>query len=90
MWPSAWSKVLQVDSTPLWHELGLGNVDHKAINASFYTSDKWGEGFIIEAMEPMSVLREVAKFPKQGFLNGTFDKWLHKATFWSQVQTIPF
>jgi hypothetical protein len=29
------------------------------------------------------VLREVAKFPKHGFLDGTFDKWLHKATFWS-------
>jgi hypothetical protein len=28
------------------------------------------------------VLKEVVKFPKQGFLDGTFDQWLHKATFW--------
>jgi hypothetical protein len=27
------------------------------------------------------VLKEAMKFPKQGFSDGTFDKWLHKATF---------
>ncbi len=27
------------------------------------------------------VLKEATKFPKQGFLDGTFDKWLHKTTF---------
>jgi hypothetical protein len=26
------------------------------------------------------VWREATKFPKQGFSNGTFDKWFHKAT----------
>ncbi len=36
------------------------------------------------------MLKEVAKFPKHGFSNGTFDKWLHKATFWSQVNAYPF
>ncbi len=35
------------------------------------------------------MLKEVAKFPKQGFLNGTFDKWLHKATFWSHENLFP-
>jgi hypothetical protein len=25
------------------------------------------------------------KFPKQGFPYATFDKWLHRATFWHQV-----
>jgi hypothetical protein len=81
MWPSAWSKVPQIDSTPLWHELGLGNVDNKTIDVNFYTSDKWGKVFIVEAMEPTSVLKEATKFPKQGFLNGTFDKWVHKVIF---------
>jgi hypothetical protein len=28
-----------------------------------------------------NVLREATKFPKHGFSDGTFDKWLHKATF---------
>jgi hypothetical protein len=28
-----------------------------------------------------SVLKEARKFPKHGFLNGTFDKWLYKMTF---------
>ncbi len=32
-----------------------------------------------------SVLRETIKFPKQGFSNFMFDKWLHMATFWSHV-----
>jgi hypothetical protein len=27
------------------------------------------------------VLKEATKFPKHGFLDGTFDKWLHKANF---------
>jgi len=27
------------------------------------------------------VLKGATKFPKQGFLDGTFDKWLHKTTF---------
>ncbi len=35
------------------------------------------------------MLKEATKFPKQGFSNGTFDKWLHKATFWSQVNVFP-
>jgi hypothetical protein len=34
---------------------------------------KWNE---------LSVLREAKKFPKQGFPNEQFDKWLHKVTFW--------
>jgi hypothetical protein len=29
------------------------------------------------------VLKEARKFSKHGFLDGTFEKWLHKATFWS-------
>ncbi len=28
-----------------------------------------------------SVLKEATKFPKHGFSNGTFDKWLHMVTF---------
>ncbi len=28
------------------------------------------------------VLKEGVKFPKHRFLDGTFDKWLHKATLW--------
>jgi hypothetical protein len=28
------------------------------------------------------MLKEAKKIPKDGFLDGTFDKWLHKATFW--------
>jgi hypothetical protein len=36
------------------------------------------------------VLKEATKFPKHGFLDGTFDKWLHKANFWSQVNAYPF
>jgi hypothetical protein len=36
------------------------------------------------------VLREATKFPKHGFLDGTFDKWLYKMTFWSQVNAYPF
>jgi hypothetical protein len=35
------------------------------------------------------VLKETAKFPKQGFSDGTFDKWFHKAIFWSQVNPFP-
>jgi len=27
------------------------------------------------------VSKEAKKFPKQGFLESQFDKWLHKATF---------
>jgi hypothetical protein len=33
---------------------------------------KWNE---------LNVLREAKKFPKQGFSDEQFDKWLHKATF---------
>jgi hypothetical protein len=32
-----------------------------------------------------SVLKETKKFSKQRFYNFMFDKWLHKATFWSHV-----
>jgi hypothetical protein len=32
------------------------------------------------------VLKGAKKFPKQGFSNIQFDKWLHKATFWYQVR----
>jgi hypothetical protein len=28
------------------------------------------------------ILREAKNFPKLGFSNVQFDKWLHKATFW--------
>jgi hypothetical protein len=35
-------------------------------------------------------LKEATKFPKHGFLDGTFEKWFHKATFWSQVNAYPF
>jgi len=35
------------------------------------------------------VLRETTKFPKHGFLDGTFEKWLHKATLWSHVNAYP-
>jgi hypothetical protein len=35
------------------------------------------------------VLKEATKFPKQRFWNGTFDRWLHKVTFWSQVNVFP-
>ncbi len=35
-----------------------------------------------------NVLKEAKKFPKQGFLDGTFDKWLHKTTFWFQVNPL--
>jgi hypothetical protein len=31
------------------------------------------------------VLCETQKFPKQGFCDSIFDKWLPKATFWQQV-----
>ncbi len=31
------------------------------------------------------VLKKAKKFPKQGFYDSMFDKWLHKATFWSEV-----
>jgi hypothetical protein len=37
-----------------------------------------------------NVLRETRKFSKHGFSNGTFDKWLYKATFWSQVNDYQF
>jgi hypothetical protein len=30
-----------------------------------------------------SVLKEVVKFPKHGFSNGTFNKWFHTTIFWS-------
>jgi hypothetical protein len=36
------------------------------------------------------VLKEATKFPKHRFLDGTFDKWLHKKTFGSQVNAYPF
>ncbi len=36
------------------------------------------------------VLKEATKFPKHRFLDGTFDKWLHKTIFWSQVNAYPF
>ncbi len=35
-------------------------------------------------------MREARKFPKEGFSNGTFDKWLYKVTFWSQVNDYQF
>jgi hypothetical protein len=28
------------------------------------------------------MLKEEENFPKQGFLDRIFDKWLHKATLW--------
>ncbi len=36
------------------------------------------------------MLKEATKFPKHIFLDGTFDKWLHKTIFWSQVNAYPF
>jgi hypothetical protein len=35
------------------------------------------------------VSKETIKFPKLGFSNGTFDKWGHKVTFWSQMNAYP-
>jgi hypothetical protein len=35
------------------------------------------------------VLKEAAKIPKHELSDGTFDKWLQKATFWSQVNAYP-
>jgi hypothetical protein len=32
------------------------------------------------------VLKETMKFPKPGFLDAQFNKWLHKATFWYWVR----
>ncbi len=37
-----------------------------------------------------NVLKETRKFSKHGFSNGTFDKWLYKVTFWSQVNDYQF
>ncbi len=37
-----------------------------------------------------SVLKEARKFSKHGFSNGTFGKWLYKATLWSQVNDYQF
>lgn len=43
------------------------------------------KSFVAHEWNKSSVLKEVKKFPKQGFFDFTFDMWLHKATFWSQV-----
>jgi hypothetical protein len=37
----------------------------------------------LKLLNQSGVLKEAMKFPKQGFSDGTFGKWLHKATFWS-------
>jgi hypothetical protein len=37
--------------------------------------------FWLKLWNQSNVLRETTKFPKHGFSDGTFDKWLHKATF---------
>jgi hypothetical protein len=44
----------------------------------------------LEFWNQYDVLKEVAKFPKQKFWNGTFDRWLHNAIFWFQVNVFPF
>jgi len=36
---------------------------------------------LLKIWNQSNVLKEAKKFPKQGFLNGAFDKWLHKTTF---------
>jgi len=36
------------------------------------------------------VLWEATKFPKHGFSNEAFDKWLHKVTFWPHVNAYSF
>jgi hypothetical protein len=45
--------------------------------------------FRLKLLNQSSVLKEAAKFPKHGFLDGTFDKWFHKATFWYKVNAHP-
>ncbi len=35
----------------------------------------------LKTWNEFNVFKETKKFPKQGFLDKQFDKWLHKATF---------
>jgi hypothetical protein len=46
--------------------------------------------FIEKLWNQSSVLKETTKFPQHGFSDGTFDKWLHKATLWPQINAYPF
>jgi hypothetical protein len=41
-------------------------------------------------MEPIKCVEEATKLPKHGLSYGTFDKWFHKATCWSQINVYPF
>jgi hypothetical protein len=38
--------------------------------------------FWLKQWNQFGITREAQKFPKQGFPNATFDKWLHITTFW--------
>jgi hypothetical protein len=44
---------------------------------------------LVEILEPIQSVEGSCKIPKQGFSDGTFDKWFHKAIFWSQVNPFP-
>jgi hypothetical protein len=41
--------------------------------------------FWLRQWNQYGVLKEAQKFPKQGFPDATFDKRLHRTTFWHQV-----
>ncbi len=50
---------------------------HMLVFAEFMNEHKV---FWLKLQNQFDVLKEVMKFPKHGFLDGTFDKWFYKPT----------
>jgi hypothetical protein len=51
LWPNFWSRILEIDSIPLWYELKPINAYHEATYFNFYIGHEWAKGILVETLK---------------------------------------